>query len=539
VFASVADEHGMETVGPTTLPIEGARFEWFNNGQAPPDLIVECADLYSGHYGVWGRTAARPGGRVKWSPEKIRTMLAGRDSFLAVGRVNGQLMGYATVVQARSPINADRRINWVTQLVVREGYRNRWVAKRLLNAVWYASNDFAWGLTTPNAYAVRALERVTHRRCDPKLIKRHSEELLEFGIQFVDYIRKADPKLDSRNSIIDTHFPVSLHELPEQLRKVSSAGVPWTIGEIEEGQEWLAFTFGEQPRFRLTSNEYATFLEDCREVASLAYPRAWKALDRKWSSNTDSEVKFIVDSLRLPPGAEILDWGCGEGRHSLGLAAQGYRVLGVDRVPAFIKKAREAAHGIEGNADFLDGDCRTTKLGRSFDGGICLYDVIGSHPNAADNAALLRNLSAHLRADAPVLLSVMNAEITLASLRKSNSSHIVRLSSQPEAIQDLEPSHTMETTGDVFNPRFILYDEETDTYYRREQFSQGRGLPEEVIVPDRRYTMNGIRELCEASGFTVVWSRPVKAGKFASEVSSLQGKELLVLCRRRSDAVSA
>ena len=56
------------------------------------------------------------------------------------------------------------------------------------------------------------------------------------------------------------------------------------------------------------------------------------------------------------PGADILDAGCGTGRHSLELARRGYVVLGVDRSPALIDVASRAGETAPGRASFAVGD---------------------------------------------------------------------------------------------------------------------------------------------------------------------------------------
>ncbi len=51
----------------------------------------------------------------------------------------------------------------------------------------------------------------------------------------------------------------------------------------------------------------------------------------------------IVSRLRLPPGATVVDLGCGEGQHSLELANRfGLAVHGIDPVPRHIELATEA-----------------------------------------------------------------------------------------------------------------------------------------------------------------------------------------------------
>ena len=53
-------------------------------------------------------------------------------------------------------------------------------------------------------------------------------------------------------------------------------------------------------------------------------------LRNAFTKGTEQEVDFLVDALGLTPGQEVLDVGCGPGRHSLALARRGFIVLGVD-----------------------------------------------------------------------------------------------------------------------------------------------------------------------------------------------------------------
>jgi SAM-dependent methyltransferase len=55
---------------------------------------------------------------------------------------------------------------------------------------------------------------------------------------------------------------------------------------------------------------------------------------------TRQEADFLEAVLGLPAGASVLDLACGGGRHSLELAARGYRPTGVDISPEFLAAAR-------------------------------------------------------------------------------------------------------------------------------------------------------------------------------------------------------
>lgn len=57
----------------------------------------------------------------------------------------------------------------------------------------------------------------------------------------------------------------------------------------------------------------------------------------------ESAVKWITDTLNLPPGAAILDLGCGPGLYASRLARHGFHVTGVDYSRRSIQYATEQA----------------------------------------------------------------------------------------------------------------------------------------------------------------------------------------------------
>jgi len=66
------------------------------------------------------------------------------------------------------------------------------------------------------------------------------------------------------------------------------------------------------------------------------------ALDESLNPRGPELLYEIVSKLRLPPGANVADLGCGEGRHSVKLAQQfRFAVHGIDPVPRHIELANE------------------------------------------------------------------------------------------------------------------------------------------------------------------------------------------------------
>jgi len=140
--------------------------------QASDDLLEECAALYNSYYGRWG--ANHPdkklaGCPIRLSGARMREYLSGKMSWVAIARLNEELIGYAFVLVLP---HGNSRVTWVTQFVVHGNHQNQLVGSRLLNSIWGFSNHFAWGLASANPYAVRALEKATRRRCDTKSMEK-------------------------------------------------------------------------------------------------------------------------------------------------------------------------------------------------------------------------------------------------------------------------------------------------------------------------------------------------------------------------------
>jgi GNAT superfamily N-acetyltransferase len=153
-------------------------YHWLPGSLAQPELVAEFADLYSHHYGVWGESGPHPGRPVRLPPEKIRQWLV-PNTLIVWATALGKLIGYAIAVQTKLPYYGI--ISWVTQLVVHEEHRQQDVGKTLLFTIWRFTDHFAWGILSANPYAVRALEKATRRRSQPRRIRKHTDPLMKIG----------------------------------------------------------------------------------------------------------------------------------------------------------------------------------------------------------------------------------------------------------------------------------------------------------------------------------------------------------------------
>ena len=62
-----------------------------------------------------------------------------------------------------------------------------------------------------------------------------------------------------------------------------------------------------------------------------------------FTTGTAQEVRFLLEVMSLPPGARVLDVGCGPGRHVVPFAEAGLSVTGVDVSRRFLDIAAERA----------------------------------------------------------------------------------------------------------------------------------------------------------------------------------------------------
>lgn len=113
------------------------------------------------------------------------------------------------------------------------------------------------------------------------------------------------------------------------------------------------------------------------------------------------EAAYVHELIqRYRPGAgNILDLGCGTGRHDLLLAEAGYAVTGVDQSAEMLAVAQ--AHvadplAVETTPIFHQGDIRTIRLHRRFEAVVSLFHVMNYLTENDDLRAAFATAKAHL-----------------------------------------------------------------------------------------------------------------------------------------------
>jgi D-alanine-D-alanine ligase len=129
--------------------------------------------------------------------------------------------------------------------------------------------------------------------------------------------------------------------------------------------------------------------------------------------NTAQEVDWVVRAAGLAPGHRILDLACGQGRHTLELAARGFTALaGRDQSDYLIGVARRRARAAGHAVDFAVADMRTlAKPAHPYDAVLLLGNSFG-YAGAEDDRAALRCVREQLAPGGTVLLDLTDGAWT-------------------------------------------------------------------------------------------------------------------------------
>lgn len=212
-----------ETVGLIVYPRESA----------DASVLEACSSNFSSYYGIW---QAKSRSRVKMSAKGLaRSFLSeGCQLVISFDKTPENIVGHAFFKVFYSD-TVGCNVTWFTQLVVRNEFRRKKIAQRMLKAAISPDVGCA-GLVTTHPYAVMALERAMRKKVDPAVCKLVAPKVLKESD--VDYLQSSSLVLEGDFCLVNTDFHVD-HAEPERALAALDPG-SWALGSLLDGHEFIA-----------------------------------------------------------------------------------------------------------------------------------------------------------------------------------------------------------------------------------------------------------------------------------------------------------
>jgi SAM-dependent methyltransferase len=228
---------------------------------------------------------------------------------------------------------------------------------------------------------------------------------------------------------------------------------------------------------------------------------------------TQAEAEFVIEAMSLAPGAQVLDVGCGYGRHAMELAARGFHVVGLDLSTPLLVRGGEEAHRRGLTINFIRGDMRELDFENQFDAAYSLFSTFGYFDDET-NKKTLQNIARALKPNGKVLIEILNRDYVIADLP-------TRVWWEGDGCVVLE-----EVELNYFSSRIQVN--------RSVVFDDGRQLEQEISV--RAYSLHEVGKLMHAAGFRVL---EVSGGyQMKGRFFGNQSRHIIVLAERKETPAS-
>ncbi len=129
----------------------------------------------------------------------------------------------------------------------------------------------------------------------------------------------------------------------------------------------------------------------------------------EFTKGTVGECDFIEKEINYDKTINILDIGCGTGRHSIELSKRGYFVTGIDLSESQLRRAKQKASSESFKIDFKKHDARTLHYSNAFDLIIMLCE--GGFPLMETdemNFQILQNAANALKTNGKLIFTTLN-----------------------------------------------------------------------------------------------------------------------------------
>lgn len=210
---------------------------------------------------------------------------------------------------------------------------------------------------------------------------------------------------------------------------------------------------------------------------------------------TEQQVVAIPRLLHLKPSAKILDIGCGSGRHSIGLAKNGYRVTGIDTSAHLIHLAQRDAKNttLQTPLTFLQKNILTLKTSNAFDGVISILSF-GFSKYEEDHVMILKNIARALKKNGRILLATVYFPQIAKILEEAGTHKGTTVFAHPD---------TRSLENGVTETKQVFFNLETMMHTVTTTLSRGKKILAREESSVRVFTVPEIKRLFVASGLKI------------------------------------
>ena len=218
------------------------------------------------------------------------------------------------------------------------------------------------------------------------------------------------------------------------------------------------------------------------------YRKIWTLAikEMSWVEQTNEQVDFIWEVLKLDGRERILDLACGFGRHALEFARRGCQVVGVDITVEYVDEANKQAQKEELAAEYICADLRELEFKDEFDIVLNLADgAIGYLEDDIENLKIFDRIASALKPGGKHLMDVCNGGYADKYFPKRNWV----LGAQTLSLADFEWDR-----------------EKSLMYYGGLEFKYGEKLekPEAIYSnPTRLYNLDELEMIFQARGMEI------------------------------------
>jgi len=165
-----------------------------------------------------------------------------------------------------------------------------------------------------------------------------------------------------------------------------------------------------------------------------------------------TQVLSAMHMLNLSGDEEILDLGCGNGRHALELSRAGHRVTGADLSFPLLGIAQTNSRKTFGQARFVRADMRRLPFVNAFDAVVSFFTTFGYFETTGENLKTLLSIRQALKAGGRFLQDYLNKRQVLDNLvprdtRRENGFEIIQERRYDSAGERIEKKITLRDAG--------------------------------------------------------------------------------------------